>query len=82
MWINIKKKKRQLNETCLIYMQGIGEAGNHWDDHVVAAYVIYPWDRCRKCFIPSLHHQNDATNPWVFDKVTHWMSLPEPPGRI
>ncbi len=76
-WRDLGKEKPQINDTVLVFEQGYGIKGNYYYGYAVARYIKSPYDGRKKVFVKELHAEREA-QPWVYTKVTHWMSLAMP----
>ena len=79
-WNDFSKIKPKLGDYVLIFRQGYGLHKNYYSDYCVAVYIKNPYDKRRYSFVsPS---EKNSNTPWIYTKVTHWMSLPAPPEKI
>jgi len=79
-WKDLNKIKPDVGQDVLIYRQGYGNHNNYYFDYHVASYVRNPYDKRRYCFVPKV--EKEKYSPWIYTKVSHWMTLPIPPNKI
>lgn len=76
------ENKPKLNEIVLIFMEQYNSSSEYFCTEEVAAYVVNPYDKRRRCFIPRVQFEVNTLQPWIYKYVTRWMYLPKLPKRI
>lgn len=79
-WVDINKIKPALGQDVLIYRQWCSPPSKYYSEYILASYIKNPYDKRRNCFVQK--QDKLKKTPLFITRVTHWMSLPNPPEKI